>query len=348
VQVGVLEIDLQPRSLTTSTNRVHSLPAGPRWTLQCETSAASAVRFSGVAQLLIPVGRSSLRCEVEQVPDRLEGANVAGILSGVGRCVEELRAPDPATGWHGGAVKPDLSPSPTCSNYHPQLSGFILTGAAATDWRRSATEVGTQTEVLQAAQTVDREWHLAVQTPTAVPCLRIFYAKKFAAVGARLVSFKQIAFPHDAPYAAAYRGLPKQQARASSSSSPSSERAAQRSWHPSADCPLHERGSPRSCCAWGGSLWHAFKSERQVQRARLEVALLDPQVARDVGIVSANLLDEALGVLATDEHLDGVAQRAGWRERVVDDCVDNHGAQLRRRRPCDCERGRRLRSPTGS
>jgi hypothetical protein len=54
---------------------------------------------------------------------------------------------------------------------------------------------------------VDREWHLAVQTPTAVPCLRIFYAKKFAAVGARLVSFKQIAFPHVAPYAAAYRGV---------------------------------------------------------------------------------------------------------------------------------------------
>jgi hypothetical protein len=54
---------------------------------------------------------------------------------------------------------------------------------------------------------VDREWHLAVQTPAAVPCLRTFYARKFVGVGARLVSFKRIAFPHIAPYAAAYRGV---------------------------------------------------------------------------------------------------------------------------------------------
>jgi hypothetical protein len=51
---------------------------------------------SGVAQLFIPVGRASLWREIEQVPDRLEGADVARILSGVRRCVEELRAPEMA------------------------------------------------------------------------------------------------------------------------------------------------------------------------------------------------------------------------------------------------------------
>ena len=34
--------------------------------------------------------------------------------------------------------------------------------------------------------------------------------------------------------------------------------------------------------------------------ARLKLSLLDPQVAREVGIVAAHLLDEALGVLAAD------------------------------------------------
>ena len=34
--------------------------------------------------------------------------------------------------------------------------------------------------------------------------------------------------------------------------------------------------------------------------ARLQLALLDPHVARESGVVATHLLDEALGVLATD------------------------------------------------
>ena len=41
-----------------------------------------------------------------------------------------------------------------------------------------------------------------------------------------------------------------------------------------------------------------------VQPARLELALLDPQLSRHVGIVAAHLLDEPLGVLAADEVLE--------------------------------------------
>ena len=45
------------------------------------------------------------------------------------------------------------------------------------------------------------------------------------------------------------------------------------------------------------------RSERLVHPASLQLPLLEPQVARKVGIVAANLLDEALGILAAaDEH----------------------------------------------
>ncbi len=53
-----------------------------------------------------------------------------------------------------------------------------------------------------------------------------------------------------------------------------------------------------------------YRDPSLVPPARLELALLDPQVARELGIVDPNLLDEALGVLAADERVDGVAVRA--------------------------------------
>jgi hypothetical protein len=46
-----------------------------------------------------------------------------------------------------------------------------------------------------------------------------------------------------------------------------------------------------------------------VQPARLELPLLDPQVAGELGLVVSHLLDEPLRVLAADERLDGVAER---------------------------------------
>ena len=52
-----------------------------------------------------------------------------------------------------------------------------------------------------------------------------------------------------------------------------------------------------------------------VQPATLQLALLDPQVAREVAIAAAYLLDEALGIFTSDEHLDGVAERVIGDER---------------------------------
>ena len=44
----------------------------------------------------MPVGRAAFAGEVEQVPQRLDGADVAGFLPGIDGCVEEFRAPEVA------------------------------------------------------------------------------------------------------------------------------------------------------------------------------------------------------------------------------------------------------------
>jgi hypothetical protein len=113
----------------------------------------------------------------------------------------------PASGWHGGPVKPDISGAPNCPNYHPDESDIVLTGAAATHWLRPVNEVQDQSEVLQDARMVNREWQRGIETPAAVPCFRSFYARTFEAAGARLISFRRIPFPHIATHVAAYRGV---------------------------------------------------------------------------------------------------------------------------------------------
>jgi hypothetical protein len=49
-----------------------------------------------VAELLMPTGWAALAGEVEQVPQRLDGADVAGFLPGIDGCVEQFRAPEVA------------------------------------------------------------------------------------------------------------------------------------------------------------------------------------------------------------------------------------------------------------
>jgi hypothetical protein len=59
--------------------------------------------------------------------------------------------------------------------------------------------------------------------------------------------------------------------------------------------------------------------------ARLKLPLLDPQLRRELGIVAAYLLDDALGLLAPDERLDSVAERVSRARTVVEDDVGTHG-----------------------
>ena len=50
-------------------------------------------RSLSVAQLLIPVSSAAILYEVEQVPLRLDGADVAWFLHRIDGCVEKLRNP---------------------------------------------------------------------------------------------------------------------------------------------------------------------------------------------------------------------------------------------------------------
>jgi hypothetical protein len=111
----------------------------------------------------------------------------------------------PAGGWTGGRVKPDLSPPPSCPNYPVDLSRFVLTGTAASDWTRGTLELSSDTDVLKTAQMLRREWQIQVQASGAIACIRGQTAKAVAAEGGKLVSFKRIPFPHLATYSAAFR-----------------------------------------------------------------------------------------------------------------------------------------------
>jgi hypothetical protein len=56
-----------------------------------------------------------------------------------------------------------------------------------------------------------------------------------------------------------------------------------------------------------------------------ELALLDPHLRRHLGLVAAHLLDEAFGVLASDEYLELDAEREVGREGIVNDGLDDYG-----------------------
>jgi hypothetical protein len=113
----------------------------------------------------------------------------------------------PAAGWAGGATKPDISAAPSCPNYPVDLSKFVLTGAAASNWHRGTRQINEQTEVLQTTRMVSQEWRLQVTAPGAVACLRTVLTQSFAVTGLKLVSFKRISFSKLGTYTAAFRLL---------------------------------------------------------------------------------------------------------------------------------------------
>src|SRR5258707_10386680 len=67
-----------------------------------------------VAELLMPIGWAALAGEVEQVPQRLDGADVAGVLPGVDGGVEQFPAPEVAgrLPLPGENIQPGVLPAP--------------------------------------------------------------------------------------------------------------------------------------------------------------------------------------------------------------------------------------------
>src|SRR5437870_3405241 len=56
--------------------------------------ASRTERLPVVLELLVPIGAAPFGCEIEDVPKRLDRADVARVLSGFGRRGEELGAPE--------------------------------------------------------------------------------------------------------------------------------------------------------------------------------------------------------------------------------------------------------------
>jgi hypothetical protein len=110
-----------------------------------------------------------------------------------------------ATGWLGGVVKADISAPPSCANYPVDLSKYVLTGAARSQWRAGTRTVESQIEVLETKQMVAAEWKLQVTAPGALACLRTSLAKTLASAGAKLVSFTKLPFPKLSPTVLALR-----------------------------------------------------------------------------------------------------------------------------------------------
>jgi hypothetical protein len=99
------------------------------------------------------------------------------------------------SGWSGGAKAPDLSPAPTCANFHPKQSDLVLTGAAETDWKNVGLELDTEAQVLQTAHMVALDWARTVAAPAALPCTEQHVKQNLATGAVKFVSFQRIPFP---------------------------------------------------------------------------------------------------------------------------------------------------------
>src|SRR5215475_5735118 len=97
-----------------------------------------------------------------------------------------------STGWQGGPVKPDLSSTPNCPNFHPKVSDLVVTGAAQTTFQRSGLEFSSVAEVLKTRRMVRLDWRRSVVPRGAVPCLRRTLANGLPP-GAKVVSFAKVA-----------------------------------------------------------------------------------------------------------------------------------------------------------
>ena len=80
----------------------------------------------------------------------------------------------------------------------------MITGAAESDFKNAGLEFDSEAQVLEAATMVQLDWQRSVQTPKLVPCLRTVM-QRAAGAGGKVASVRKVAFPHVAPYTAAFR-----------------------------------------------------------------------------------------------------------------------------------------------
>jgi hypothetical protein len=117
-----------------------------------------------------------------------------------------LRRTDLGSNWQGGPVKPDLSSTPNCPNFHPKVSDLVVTGAAQTTFQRRSLEFSSVAEVLKTRRMVRLDWRRSVVPRAAVLCLRRTLAQGLPA-GARIESFARLPFPRVGTRSSGFRGV---------------------------------------------------------------------------------------------------------------------------------------------
>jgi hypothetical protein len=147
-------------------------------------------------------------------------ASAPGVFAGDGKQQIKLNKRDQAaaraavlrrtdlgsSAWQGGPVKPDLSSTPNCPNFHPKVSDLVVTGAAQTTFQRSSLEFSSVAEVLKTRRMVRLDWRRSVVPRAAVPCLRRTLAEGLPA-GARIQSFARLPFPRVGTRSSRFRGV---------------------------------------------------------------------------------------------------------------------------------------------
>jgi hypothetical protein len=150
----------------------------------CAALAAAAVAAADTWQIhLTPAGQAAARAVV------LKRADLGA-----------------ATGWTGGATKPNLTSTPPCGTFHPKQSDLIVNGAAETTWHQSGLELDSESTVLKEPAMVRLDWQRTVLAPQVLPCLRVGFAKGLPA-GQTLLSVKRMSLPHIATYTWGVRAL---------------------------------------------------------------------------------------------------------------------------------------------
>jgi hypothetical protein len=108
-----------------------------------------------------------------------------------------------ASGWKGGAVKPDLTTDPPCKGYNPKHADLVIVGAAAATFDHSGLGLHSETQVLRSARMLQLDWQRS-NAPGEIDCARTFFDTSSSA-SQRFVSLRRMAFPRVAPYTTAFR-----------------------------------------------------------------------------------------------------------------------------------------------
>jgi hypothetical protein len=114
-----------------------------------------------------------------------------------------LKRSDLATGWTGGALKPDLSSGDKCGS---KRSNLVLTGAARAKFNAKAAALSVTSEayVLKTAAMVSDDWQKTVASAAYMACSRREYIEPDDPA-IKLISFKKLPFPKLAQHVVRFR-----------------------------------------------------------------------------------------------------------------------------------------------